>query len=214
MIDALRAIAAAEMSQDTAHDLAHLDRVWVNCQRIAEGEGVPLDTRLTAAAYLHDLVNLPKTHQDRGMASRLAAIAAEPHLKNLGVDADDILAIQHAIEAHSFSAGIEPLTVHAQILRDADRLDALGAIGIARTFAVAGSVGQTLYDASDPFAQFRPLDDRTYSLDHWQVKLLRLGNGLCTKTAQRIAHERLGRMRVFLANLSDEIGAALPIGLG
>ncbi len=95
-------------------------------------------------------------------------------------------------------------------MRDADRLDALGAIGIARTFAVTGALGRVLYDGADPFGQTRALDDLQFSIDHWKVKLLRLPNEMLTEQGKRIAQQRAGRMIQFLQDLSQEIGVPLP----
>ncbi|MFT4715172.1 MAG: hypothetical protein ACI861_001718 [Paracoccaceae bacterium] len=208
--DQLRAISRAEMAVDAAHDIAHLDRVWINVQRIVAGEDTGDLRLLLAAAYLHDLVNIPKNSPDRARASTLAAEQATPFLAQLGFDELDRAKVQHIIAAHSYSGGIAPLTIEAKILRDADRLDAIGAIGVARTFAVAGLNGQTLYDNDDPFAQRRALNDRQFSLDHWRVKLLGLADGLQTETAQNIAADRLDFMHGFLKQISSEINVELP----
>ena len=207
--DALRGIAAQEMAQDSAHDLAHLDRVWASCRRIAATEGGDLRI-LLAGAYLHDLVNLPKDAPNRAKASTLAAEAAAQHLTRLGYKPEEVAASQHVIAAHSFSAGIEPQTLEARILRDADRLDAIGAIGLARCFAVSGALGRPLYDPADPFARDRPLDDKAQALDHFPLKLLRLGQGMLTHTGQQVAAERTALMQAFLNDLAAEIGADAP----
>ncbi|GAF96412.1 unnamed protein product, partial [marine sediment metagenome] len=170
------------MVVDSAHDLAHLDRVWMNASMIANGSGD--SWVLMAASYLHDLVNLPKNDPNRELASRQSAEKAAPYLVSLGFSPIQIKTTQHAIAAHSFSAGIAPETFEAKVLRDADRLDSLGAIGIARTFLVAGAIGLPLYDPTDPFAQNRVLDDGKYSLDHWQIKLLKLPDGMITDRGQ------------------------------
>ncbi len=78
------------------------------------------------------------------------------------------------IEAHSFSANIETRTLEAKILQDADRLDAIGVIGAARCFYIAGRMGSALYDSNDPMAENRPLDDKNYALDHFRTKLFNL----------------------------------------
>lgn len=213
MIDPLRALcrtAAADlMARDSAHDLAHLDRVWASCDQIREAEGG--DRRvLVAAAYLHDLVNLPKDAPDRAQASRLAARKAVPVLESAGFDAAEMAATTHAIEAHSFSAGIAPQTPEARILRDADRLDAIGAVGLARTFAVAGQLGRTLYDPEDPFARQRAPDDTRFAIDHFPLKLLRLPAGMTTATGKRIAKKRCAVMLDFLDELAQEIGHPQP----
>ncbi|NOD48696.1 MULTISPECIES: HD domain-containing protein [unclassified Ruegeria] len=204
----LRAVVAHRMETDPAHDLAHLDRVWTNAQAIADDQTDM--SVLLAASYLHDLVNLPKDDPDRYLASRKSAMESEPILQDLGYNSNQIRAIQHAIEAHSFSADITPKTAEARVLRDADRLDALGAIGIARNFSVSGALGRTLYDAADPFAQNRPLDDLHFSLDHWKVKLLGLPGDMLTQTGRQIAEQRTTRMIRFLEEFGEEIGNSLP----
>lgn len=204
----LRAVVAHRMETDPAHDLAHLDRVWTNAQAIANDQADM--SVLLAASYLHDLVNLPKDDPNRHFASRRSAMESEPILKEIGFNTAQVRAIQHAIEAHSFSANIPPETIEARILRDADRLDALGAIGIARNFSVSGALGRTLYDPADPFAQNRPLDDLHFSLDHWKVKLLRLPADMLTETGRLIAEQRTARMIRFLDEFAEEIGCSLP----
>lgn len=196
------------MAQDPAHDLAHLDRVWANARTIAEDVADP--AVLLAACYLHDLVNLPKDSPDRARASTLAAEAAAPILRELGFDAAAVAATQHAIAAHSFSAGIPPQTAEARILRDADRLDALGAVGIARCFAVSGALGRALYDPADPFAQARDPDDRRYTVDHFRIKLLALPADMLTDRGRALAQRRAARMIRFLDDLGEEIGTPLP----
>ncbi|NVO56050.1 HD domain-containing protein [Rhodobacteraceae bacterium B1Z28] len=206
--DRLRAVVSQRMATDPAHDLAHLDRVWVNAQAIADDRtDMPV---LLAASYLHDLVNLPKDDPHRHLASRKSASEAESILAELGYDAIQIQAVGHAITAHSFSANIPPETTEARILRDADRLDALGAIGIARTFSVSGALGRALYDPADPFAERRPLDDLHFSIDHWKVKLLNLPHEMLTDTGKQIATRRAERMISFLDDFAEEIGNPLP----
>lgn len=200
----LRKAVQEQMPVDPAHDLAHLDRVWGNAQAIACAEGGDLRI-LLAASYLHDLVNLPKDARSRHKASTLSADAAAPILQSFGFEPSEISAARHAIIAHSFSGGVEPQSLEAMILRDADRLDALGAIGIARTFVVAGALGRPLYDPDDPFAKSRPLDDQRWSLDHWQVKLLHLARGMLTGTGRKLADRRVRVMVEFLGHLAEEI---------
>ncbi|MBO9395455.1 HD domain-containing protein [Shimia sp. R9_1] len=207
---ALRDVAAERMAQDSGHDLAHLDRVWSNAQRLARSEGEVDLKILLGAAYLHDLVNLPKNAPNRSKASTLAAAAAAPVLRELGFDNHQVAATQHAIAAHSFSAGLAPKSKEARILRDADRLDALGMIGIARTFAVSGALGTPLYDPQDPFATSRDLDDGAFALDHWPVKLFRLPEDMLTQAGKAIAKERVANMRRYAAVLASELGIVLP----
>ncbi|MGL4236067.1 HD domain-containing protein, partial [Tabrizicola sp.] len=190
---------------DGSHDLSHLRRVKRIALQIAARERRGDHDILIAAAYLHDLVNLPKSHPDRAQASRLSAKAARPLLAELEMTTDQIDAVCHAIEAHSFSAGIPPETIEAQILQDADRFDALGAIGIARLFYIAGSLGSQLFDQDDPFAQTRPLDDRQFALDHFEIKLFKLPDGMNTDSARALAQSRIGFLRSYLRQLRDEL---------
>jgi len=206
----LRHCVISRMQQDPAHDLAHLDRVWINAQTIAASLNNVNLRVLLGASYLHDLINLPKDAPNRNTASALSASAAAPILRDLGYTPSEIDATGHAITAHSFSANIPPASTEAEILRDADRLDALGAIGIARTFVVAGATGRALYDPADPFATNRALDDQIWAIDHWQVKLLKLPDDMLTTKGREIAERRAGIMRDYLSQLADEIATPLP----
>lgn len=193
-------------AQDSAHDLAHIRRVWANCQHIAQGESAPVDMGLLhAAAIFHDLVNLPKDAPNRAEASRLSAEAAAPLACAAGLSEAKLPALKHAIEAHSFSAQVAPQTVEAKILQDADRLDALGAIGLARMLMVSGALARPLYDSNDPLAAQRTPDDTAFALDHFQTKLFTLAETMQTATARQIAEERTQYMRSFLTRLMHEI---------
>ena len=192
---------------DAAHDLGHLDRVWASCRLIAMDEPGADAEVLAVSAYFHDAVNLAKDSPDRARASVLSADLALRELAAMGFDATRLDAAHHAIAAHSFSAGIAAQTAEARILQDADRLEALGAIGLARMFAVAGRMGGALFDAADPLALHRPLDDRRYALDHLEVKLFGLVETMQTATGRAIAAERADWMASFRTRLLSEIGA-------
>ncbi|KAJ57121.1 hydrolase [Actibacterium mucosum KCTC 23349] len=207
---ALRANVTAEMAVDPGHDLAHLDRVWVTVQAIAKAEGRGDIRVLLAAAYLHDLVNVPKNSPDRANASRMSAAAAAPVLAGLGFADAEIAKAQHAIAAHSYSAALPVESIEAAILRDADRLDAIGAIGIARAFRVSAGLGQAIYDPGDPFAEGRELDDGPFAIDHWRIKLLGLRDGMLTDAGRAMAETRLSFMQDYLRQLARELGRDLP----
>lgn len=191
--------------QDPAHDMAHLGRVVATAKRLAEQEGAKVEV-VIPAAWFHDLVNLPKDDPQRSMASRLSAAEAVSFLRDIGYDLGAMEEIAHAIEAHSFSAGIEPRTLEAKIVQDADRLDALGAIGIARCFTVGALLGRPFYDSSDPFAEQRSFDDRAYTIDHFPVKLLKLADTLQTSAGREEGERRSQWMKSFLDRLREEIG--------
>ncbi|MEH6646556.1 hypothetical protein [Sulfitobacter sp.] len=90
-------------------------------------------------------------------------------------------------------------------MQDADRLDALGALGIARCFNVSGQMNAALFHGGDPLAQSRALDDRAYALDHFEVKLFRVADTLNTATAREMAQKRVAFMKSFRAQFVSEI---------
>jgi uncharacterized protein len=196
---------------DVAHDTAHIRRVVANARRLAVAEGARLEIVLPAA-WLHDCVTLPKDSPDRGRASTQAARCACDVLRAYHYPEEYLAEIVHAIEAHSFSAGIAPRTLEAMVVQDADRLDALGAIGIARCMLVGGSLGRPLYNADDPFATARPPDDTTSTIDHFSTKLFTIATTMQTTTGQAEARTRCAFMHQFLAQLGHEIGASPPPG--
>jgi len=199
-----RLLPQAFAADDGSHDAAHLIRVWKNARRIHAEEGG--DLRLLAAAVLlHDCVAVEKNSPLRAEASRLAAEKASTLLAAEGWDAADIAAVAHAILTHSFSANIAPETLEAKIVQDADRLDAIGMMGAARCFYIAGRMGSGLYDPMDPLAENRPLDDKAFAIDHFEVKLFRLADGFRTATGSRMAAERTQRLRVIRDMMLDEI---------
>lgn len=197
----------ARCGDDAAHDISHLRRVAKTALTLAREEGAqPLV--VLAAAYFHDIINPPKDHPSRAQASSLSAIHAMDLLSAEFPDFPENLHMEvaHAIEAHSFSANVKPRTIEAKVLQDADRLEALGAIGIARVFYIAGKLGQALFDGNDPLARARPLDDKKYAVDHFQVKLLELHKTMQTASGVRLARENSLYMINFLAKLTAEAG--------
>jgi uncharacterized protein len=203
---AARLLAALDpQGDDGSHDRSHLLRVWQNATSITDWEAECDRAVLIAAVILHDCVAVEKDSPLRSQASRLAASRARTILADLGWEAPRIDAVAHAIEAHSFSAAIAPRTVEARIVQDADRLDAIGAIGIARCFYVAGRMGSGLYDPIDPPAANRHLDDRCFALDHFGAKLFKVAGNFQTKAGQALAEARTRTMRDFVRALLDEI---------
>ncbi len=191
-------------ADDGSHDASHLIRVWKNAARIQAEEGG--DQRVLAAAVLlHDCVSVEKNSPHRMQASRLAAEKAEGILRELGWSEQDTASVAHAVLTHSFSANIAPETIEAKILQDADRLDAIGMVGAARCFYIAGRMGSGLYDPLDPLAEDRELDDKAFAIDHFEVKLFKLADGFQTATGRRLALERQQRLRDVLAMMLDEI---------
>ena len=193
-------------TDDTAHDISHFRRVWMTAQKIMANQAVEPLVILTAC-YFHDIVSLPKNHPDRSQSSQLAARETRNILRRDFPDfpSEHCAAVEHAIEAHSFSAGITPQSPEAKIVQDADRLEALGAIGLARVFAVSGALGVALFDAEDPFARQRSLDDKQYALDHFQTKLLTLPLTMQTEHGRHLAQHNADFLLTYMAKLSAEL---------
>lgn len=193
---------------DPAHDALHVSRVVANAQAIA-GQETANCFIVAAAAWLHDIVQLPKGSGPPGESARRSAREAHAFLSKLGVAAADVAAIAHAIEAHSFSGGLKPESIETAILQDADRLDALGAVGLARLWVVAGTMGSELYHESDPSGGDRELDDRAYGLDHIPAKLLKLPDLMNTATGREIALQRAAFVRAFQETFLRELDVSL-----
>jgi uncharacterized protein len=191
---------------DGSHDISHLGRVWKNAEAIHASEGGDLEL-IAAAVMLHDCVHVSKDSPLRDSASKLAAEKARAVLEGLNWETSRVDTVARAIESHSFSAGITPSALEGRILQDADRLDAIGLIGIARCFYTAGRLGSQLYDPIDPRGDARSLDDRRFALDHFARKLLRLAGTFQTATGQRLGRERHKALKAFYEGLLAEIGA-------
>jgi uncharacterized protein len=198
------------MERDGSHDFGHLLRVLRNAEKISAGEersGCAVDREVVgAAALMHDLVNLPKDHPERHLASGRSAERAVSFFESTGAfDAARLERIADAIRSHSYSAGLEPGCPEAQIVTDADRLEALGAFGLARCFQVSGLLDRQLVDMVDPWAERRPLDDMTYAVDHFFEKLLTLEERFYTDTGRRMAADRTQFIRDFIDQLRREL---------
>ncbi|MDZ7758237.1 HD domain-containing protein [Rhodohalobacter sp.] len=191
-------------SFDAAHDLAHIQRVVKTARELLAEEGGDAEV-VDAAAWLHDCVTLPKDHPERSKSSILAGEKAAQFLNSIDFPESKIPHVVHAIEAHSYSGGVESETIEAKIVQDADRLDALGAIGIARCFAVGGKLDQPFYRMEDPFCEHRDPDDSLYTVDHFYKKLFKLPELLNTKSAKKLADDRISFMKMFLSELRKEI---------
>lgn len=191
-------------SDDRAHDIDHIERVVATARQLGECEGADLAI-LEPAAWLHDCVAVAKDHPQRKQASLLAANRAVEFLQQINYPQQYHSAIHHAIVAHSFSANVSPETLEAKILQDADRMDALGAIGIARCILVGGKLNRQLYSSIDPLCGTREPDDSVYTLDHFFTKLLTLGDSMNTQAAKAEAQRRSVYMREFLIQLQSEL---------
>ncbi|MRW88764.1 HD domain-containing protein [Duganella sp. FT80W] len=193
----LVALANAASGMDGAHDTNHLHRVWRNASLLLDDYPEADALVVLAGCYLHDLVNLPKDDPERHLASRKAALLASRQLAELDFPPNKLAAVAHAIESHSFSAGIRAETIEARIVQDADRLDALGAVGLARLFYTAGRMNSALAHPDDPMALHRDLNDKAYALDHIDTKLATLPGKMQTSSGRRLAETRLKELIAF-----------------
>lgn len=190
---------------DAGHGIDHVQRVVQNAIAIGEREGAEVNIVLPAA-WLHDCVLVPKDSPERSKASRLAAAAAIEFLHSIRYPAEWLKQIEHCIAAHSFSAGIPCESLEAKVVQDADRLEAIGAVGISRCLMTGGSMRQLLYCVKQPFPIDRPPQDTVQSIDHFFAKLLGLAKTMQTDQGRMIAAQRTEFMIDFLRQLASEIG--------
>ena len=160
---------------------------------------------MLAAAYLHDIVSLPKNQPERHLSSRLAARQAATILQELNFPRELLPAVSHAIEAHSFSANIPATTLEAKLIQDADRMEALGAIGLARVFYTSGRMQRAMFDPVDPLAKHRPFDDLAFALDHFFVKLYRVADSMQTQAGRTMAQARRRLLERYVHDLLEEL---------
>jgi uncharacterized protein len=203
--DALVAVMRETLAgADSAHDYLHVQRVVRAARQIAAREGADAFV-VETAALLHEIVNLPKNHADSARSGDLAAGAAHALLRSLGEPEAFAARVAEAIAEHAFSKGVLPRTLEGKILQDADRLDAIGAIGVARCMATCATMGRPFYDPEDPFCERRTPDDKLWGIDHFPKKLLRIESGLHTETARTMAKRRTAFLKHFLDELRYEI---------
>jgi uncharacterized protein len=203
--ESLQQIArAACEGSDPAHDWQHVLRVTASARRLCAAEGADAGV-VVPAALLHELFNYPKNHPDSARSGEVCAERALAVLLEQGWAPAQAEAVAYCIRVHPFSRGIVPDTAEAKVLQDADRLDAIGAIGVARCFATGATMRQPFYDPEDPLCARREPDDKRFSVDHFFRKLLRLADTLHTPTARRLAAQRTAFMREYLAQLEREI---------
>ena len=185
---------------DPAHDFEHVMRVYRNAERICKSENGNKKLILSAV-LLHDIVKI-KNRKDSALKS--AKLSEKILKENYFLD-DEIIIISDAIKEHSFSKGKIPSTLEGKILQDADRLDAIGAIGLARVFSFSGSNNRPFYDPKDPFSKNRNLNDNKWAIDHFYEKLLTLEEKMNTKTGKTIAKKRTKTLKDFLKEIKNEI---------
>jgi uncharacterized protein len=205
------AVLSALPPGELAHDRHHLARVYRWALRLA-GEAGAGEDLCGAAALVHDLAFVPKDSPDRPLGGERSAAAALSVLAAAGYDAADTGTIAAAVRTSSWSRGLAPANAVGVVLQDADRLDALGAVGLMRTVACAQHFSRPdhpgrFYHPDDPFLRgARAADDRAQAVDHCYAKLLKLAAGMHLPSARAEAARRHEAIVGFLAELESELG--------
>lgn len=187
-----------------SHGYDHVVRVVGLCRWISRELGMERRERLMVevAAWLHD-VSIAITGSKDDHASKSARVAER--LLSGVIERPFLEIIVRAIEEHSWRAGRNPSSTVSAVLQDADRLDALGSVGIFRVIVYGASSGRVFYDLDDPFAERRALDDEAYTVDHFYVKLFKLPKYMNTEVARKEAYRRIEVMKSFLEELRREL---------
>ena len=187
---------------DAVHDFDHVLRVLALAERLAAAEGADLEIVRTAA-LLHDVA---RGHGDRLAVDHASAGAEMARELLAGQPAERVDAVAHAIAAHRFRTGPAPRTPEARVLHDADKLDAIGAIGVARAFAFGGHEGQRLWDEVPEEYQEREENRGQHTPVHeFHLKLVKIQGRLLTESARRLAVERHAYMVGFFERLEEEV---------
>lgn len=207
---AIRRFAKEKLGEtnDPGHDISHCLRVAIFALRFAEGKCKVRN--VVAAALLHDVINLPKNDPNSKNASQLSAQVTRDFLEPLEFSPEDIEDIACAVRDHSYSRGAQPVSLLGEVIQDADRIEALGMLGIFRSISIGTQLTATFFHPHDPWAENRELDDKKYSIDHFFVKLSKLPEQMNTDMAKRLAYERCASMVWMFEHLGEEIGHSWP----
>lgn len=187
---------------DAIHDFDHVLRVLALAERLARAEGADLEIVRTAT-LLHDVARgqgdrLTTDHAQAGADIARQLLAGHPPEK--------VEAVAHAIAAHRFRTGPAPQTLEAKVLHDADKLDAIGAIGVARAFAFGGHEGQRLWAKVSPdYQESKSTRHQHTPVHEYQIKLIKIKDRLLTDSARRLAEERHAFMVTFYEQLEREV---------
>lgn len=200
----------------SAHNLDHVFRVYNLCLLLAKyEEDVDLEI-LIPSALLHDIARVEESQDKTGEIDHavLGSVIAEDILKNLEYEEDKIEKIKHCIMAHRFRTGNEPNSIEAKILFDSDKLDVIGATGIARTFMLAGQFGQrlTVNEPLNDYLKFNTVENgrlkdvsKHTPFIEYEVKFKKIPDKLYTEKAKEIGKERLNFMEIYFGRLKLEI---------
>jgi len=197
VLDAVRAAARRYLAGAGSHDWQHTQRVCRLCERIGPAEGADMFV-LRAAAVLHDI---GRRFQDESRGrichARKGAELAAGLLEGLEVAPACRDNIIHCIRTHRFRDGLEPQTIEARVLFDADKLDAIGAVGVARAYMFAGEHGACLHNPDVDVSKTKPYSADDTGYREYVVKLSRIRQRMLTETGRRLAAGRHAFMKAF-----------------
>ncbi|MDK2990240.1 MAG: uncharacterized protein PWR16_1769 [Methanoculleus sp.] len=207
------------LHESGAHGFDHTERVVRLCEEIGAREGADMAVLIPAALF-HDIAR-PLEEETGVPHEEEGARIAESYLRSIRYPKDRIAAVVHAIRAHRYSSGIAPETLEARVLSDADNLDAMGAVGIARTFMQAATgrragAREDRRSSSATVCKTGDQEDRRSSsgiadaTSHFHEKLLNLKDLMHTESARNIAEKRHAFLVAFIETLDDEMGARIP----
>jgi uncharacterized protein len=181
-----------------SHAFDHTQRVYNIALKLAKGQKVDLDV-LRAAALLHDISRLKEDNNEVECHAEHGAEMARKILNEMGFPKDKIDKVCYAIKVHRHSKGINPETIEAKILQDADRLDALGAITIARMFSTGGKTGRPIYKEGILFGKVYKGYESDSTIHGFYAKIMKIKpEGFNTKKAKLIAKRRYAFVEKYL----------------
>ena len=187
---------------DAIHDFDHVLRVLALAERLAQQENADLEIVRTATL----LQDVARGHGDRLVADHAQAGAEFARELLAGHPPEKVEAVAHAVAAHRFRTGPPPQTLEAQVLHDADKLDAIGAIGVARAFAYGGYEGQRLWaDVPPDYHESQATRHQHTPVHEYQIKLSKIKDRLLTESARKLAEDRHTFMVTFFEQLDQEV---------
>ncbi|MBU3946736.1 MAG: HD domain-containing protein [Proteobacteria bacterium] len=188
----------------TSHDWEHTLRVCSLCERIGPAENADMEV-LIAAALLHDI---GRAEQDASLGAvchaEKGAEMAEPIIKELFLSQSRKENIIHCIRSHRFRGKCMPETTEAKVLFDADKIDAIGAVGVARAFLFAGEVGAKLHNPDIKVEETKPYTKEDTGYREYKVKLYRIRERILTHEGKKYADERHAFMEEFFKRFTEE----------
>jgi len=202
MIDKIKPLIIEHFEKAGSHDFSHTNRVYNLAVRIAEN--VDMDI-VKAAALLHDVARLKELKDESIDHAEEGARMCVDILSKIDFPREKINQVSYAIKVHRFSKGILPNTIEAKISQDADRLDALGAICIARVFTNAGQLNKVMHDPSISSSEYKGSMKASTALNHFFEKILKITpNSFHTAKAREIANDRYNYVKEYVLRFLDE----------